>query len=98
METAKPARDERRHDRWRGIDHVQVAIPVGGEDRARAFYGDLLGLSEIERPDLGIPGAWYRAGSVELHLIQAPAGADVGTRAPKLTPLAGHLALEFVDL
>ena len=33
-----------------GIDHVQVAMPAGEEARARAFYGDLLGLDEIEKP------------------------------------------------
>ena len=32
------------------ITHVQVAIPVGGEDEARAFYGGLLGLVEVAKP------------------------------------------------
>ncbi|WP_420431995.1 VOC family protein [Candidatus Poriferisocius sp.] len=32
------------------IVHVQVAIPEGGEDKARAFYGGLLGLTEIPKP------------------------------------------------
>ncbi|RYF93923.1 MAG: glyoxalase, partial [Caulobacteraceae bacterium] len=31
----------------RAIDHVQIAIPPGGEERARPFYGDLLGLTEV---------------------------------------------------
>ena len=30
-----------------GLDHVQVAIPAGGEDAARAFYGSLLGMTEV---------------------------------------------------
>ena len=34
----------------RVITHVQVAIPVGGEDKARAFYGELLGLVEVAKP------------------------------------------------
>ena len=34
----------------RAIDHVQIAIPVGGEDQARPFYGDLLGLTEVPKP------------------------------------------------
>jgi 4-hydroxyphenylpyruvate dioxygenase-like putative hemolysin len=29
------------------IDHVQLAMPVGGEQAAREFYGSLLGMSEI---------------------------------------------------
>ena len=33
-----------------GIDHVQVAAPRGCEAEARAFYGDLLGLEEIPKP------------------------------------------------
>jgi methyltransferase (TIGR00027 family) len=44
------------------LDHVQVACPPGGEDAARAFYGDLLGLVEVAKPvplgDRG--GVWFR--------------------------------------
>jgi catechol 2,3-dioxygenase-like lactoylglutathione lyase family enzyme len=32
------------------IDHVQLAIPAGEEDRARAFYRDLLGMVELAKP------------------------------------------------
>ena len=32
------------------IDHVQLAIPAGGENAARAFYRDLLGLVEQPKP------------------------------------------------
>ena len=71
------------------------SICVDDIDRARAFYGDALGLPEIERPDFGFPGAWYDAGPVQLHLIVPPPGADVGTRAEKLTPIAGHIAFEI---
>jgi glyoxylase I family protein len=66
-------------------------------DRSRGFYGQLLGLSEIERPDFGLPGAWYQAGPVQLHLIQVPPGVDVGSVAPQLTPLANHIAFEIED-
>jgi hypothetical protein len=34
-----------------GLDHVQVAAPVGSESEARRFYGRLLGLSELEKPE-----------------------------------------------
>ena len=91
METAKPARDERRHDRWRGIDHVQVAIPVGGEDRARAFYGEVLGLPEVPKPPIlaARGGAWFEAGTTRLHC-----GAEAGfTPARK-----AHPALLISDL
>ena len=53
-----------------GIDHVQLAIPLGGEDAARAFYGDLLGLEELPKPEplRARGGVWFRAGGQELHL------------------------------
>jgi catechol 2,3-dioxygenase-like lactoylglutathione lyase family enzyme len=53
-----------------GVDHVQLAMPAGGEDAARRFYGDVLGLEEIAKPAslVGRGGAWFRGGSVELHL------------------------------
>ena len=35
-----------------GLDHVQIAAPPGCEDAARAFYGGLLGLLEIDKPPL----------------------------------------------
>ena len=53
-----------------GLDHVQVAIPVGGESGARAFYGELLGLAEIPKPAelAGRGGLWYAVGTLQLHL------------------------------
>lgn len=52
------------------LDHVQIAIPVGGEDRAREFYTGILGLSEIEKPAAmaGRNSIWFAAGLVNLHL------------------------------
>ena len=43
------------------IDHVQVAIPRGGEELARAFYGALLGLAETPKPAnlAARGGAWF---------------------------------------
>jgi RimJ/RimL family protein N-acetyltransferase len=53
-----------------GIDHVQLAMPSGGEDTARRFYRDLLGLEEVPKPAAlaGRGGVWFRAGAVQLHL------------------------------
>lgn len=52
------------------LHHVQLAIPPGGEDLARGFYSDVLGLDEVPKPpslaDRG--GAWFRAGGLEIHL------------------------------
>ncbi len=57
-----------------GLDHVQIAMPPGGEEAARRFYGELLGLAEIEKPAAlqGRGGCWFGNGRVQLHLgIQA---------------------------
>ena len=52
-----------------GLDHVQVAAPAGCEDDARAFYGVLLGLEEIEKPRRWPRGGvWFRAGRHEFHV------------------------------
>ncbi len=52
------------------VDHLQIAIPAGGEEAARAFYGALLALREVPKPpDLRARGGlWFRSGSVALHL------------------------------
>jgi catechol 2,3-dioxygenase-like lactoylglutathione lyase family enzyme len=52
------------------LDHVQVAIPVGGESRARDFYAGILGFTEIEKPAsmAGRNSIWFIAGPVNLHL------------------------------
>jgi catechol 2,3-dioxygenase-like lactoylglutathione lyase family enzyme len=53
-----------------GLDHVQLACPAGGEDEARAFYGGLLGLREIEKPEplRARGGVWFECGEHQLHL------------------------------
>jgi len=52
------------------LDHVQVAAPPGCEARARAFYGELLGLPEIEKPEpmRASGGAWFALGAQQLHV------------------------------
>jgi catechol 2,3-dioxygenase-like lactoylglutathione lyase family enzyme len=57
------------------LDHVQVAIPEDAEGEARAFYCELLGFSELEKPEAlqSRGGLWLKAGSAELHLgVEAP--------------------------
>lgn len=73
------------------------SINLDSVDDARGFYGGLLGLAEIERPDFGVPGVWFQAGSVQLHVIVPPEGLDVGNRTPTLNPIANHLAFEIDD-
>lgn len=56
------------------IEHVQIAIPVGGEDRARAFYTGILGFVEVDKPAAMAKrnSIWFTAGSVSLHLGLEP--------------------------
>jgi catechol 2,3-dioxygenase-like lactoylglutathione lyase family enzyme len=52
------------------LDHVQLAMPAGGEDRAREFYHDVLGIPEIAKPaDLAKRGGcWFERGELKVHL------------------------------
>ena len=52
------------------IDHVQISMPAGGEEKARSFYINLLGFVEIPKPDelAKRGGAWFQSGSVQIHL------------------------------
>lgn len=54
----------------RGVQHVNLTIPRGGEEQARSFYTTILSLKEIEKPkDLRVHGGlWYKVGELELHL------------------------------
>ncbi|WP_405492092.1 VOC family protein [Streptomyces sp. NBC_00096] len=52
------------------VDHVQLAAPPGSEDRLRAYYTDVLGMTEIPKPPVlaARGGCWFAAGPVQLHL------------------------------
>ena len=56
--------------KWLGIDHVQLATPVGAEAEACCFYVGILGLVEVSKPaELAKRGgAWFEAGEVRLHI------------------------------
>ncbi|MEP6893954.1 MAG: VOC family protein [Gaiellaceae bacterium] len=84
-----------------GIQHV--ALIVGDLDASQRFYGEQLGMEELERPtNFTFSGAWYRAGGQEIHLIAAhdttcePGWKDPGPGAQ--AGLAVHLAFEVDDL
>ncbi len=73
------------------IDHVQIAIPAGGEVVARAFYADLLGLTEVPKPAsmAARGGAWYQTGGVKVHL-----GVEQNFRANE----KAHVAFRVSDV
>jgi GNAT superfamily N-acetyltransferase len=52
------------------LDHVQLAMPSGGEDRARAFFAGILGMVEEPKPAplAGRGGCWFRTSGVLVHM------------------------------
>jgi RimJ/RimL family protein N-acetyltransferase/catechol 2,3-dioxygenase-like lactoylglutathione lyase family enzyme len=62
------------------IEHVQLAMPRGEEDKARGFYSGLLGLPEVAKPaELAKRGGvWFERGAVKVHL-----GVEAEFRAAK---------------
>jgi catechol 2,3-dioxygenase-like lactoylglutathione lyase family enzyme len=73
------------------IDHVQVAAPPGCESAAREFYGGLLGLEELPKPDAlrARGGVWFRVGEQELH---------IGVEVPFVPAEKAHPGLVAADL
>lgn len=52
------------------IDHIQVAAPAGSEAEAIGFYGGLLGMQQIDKPEplKARGGVWFEFGSFQLHV------------------------------
>ncbi len=75
----------------RAIDHVQVAMPAGGEPLASRFFVDLLGLRAVTKPPAlaSRGGAWFEAGSVRIHV-----GVDPDFRPAR----KAHVGLVIGDL
>lgn len=75
----------------RGLDHVQVAMPRGGEEQARAFYGGLLGMREVAKPAplAARGGCWFEAQGAQIHL---------GVDEPFAPARKAHPALIVADL
>lgn len=73
------------------LHHVQLAMPRGREDEARAFYAGVLGFTELPKPPhlAKLGGAWFRSGAAEVHL-----GVEDDFRAAK----KAHPALLVDDL
>jgi catechol 2,3-dioxygenase-like lactoylglutathione lyase family enzyme len=66
------------------LDHVQIAIPAGGEEAARSFYIGILGFTEHQKPAAlaARKSIWLTAGPVNLHLgIEAAPDFHAAKRA-----------------
>ena len=66
------------------LDHVQLAMPAGEEAAARAFYSNVLGLTEeVKPPNLARRGGvWFRGGVLRLHLGVDPNFRPAGKAHP----------------
>ena len=83
---------EPRENVIKAIHHIQLAMPKGGEDKARTFYVEVLGFDEIEKPAIlqGRGGVWFSQAGVEVHLgVEEPFSA-----AKKAHPAFEVTALE----
>lgn len=81
------------------LDHIQLAHPAGAEDAMRAFYCDLLGMTEIAKPAplQGRGGFWAQAAGIEVHFGVDPAFSPATKAHPAfvvadLDALAARLA------
>jgi catechol 2,3-dioxygenase-like lactoylglutathione lyase family enzyme len=74
-----------------GIDHVQIAAPADCEEQARDFYGRILGLAEIAKPEAlrKRGGCWFQCGTHQLHI-----GVDPNFRPAR----KAHPAIAVSDL
>jgi len=73
-----------------GLDHLQVCIPPGTEETARAFWSGIIGLEEVpQAPELNsVTGCWFRLGAVGLH---------IGVQDPFVPSQKAHPALRISD-
>jgi catechol 2,3-dioxygenase-like lactoylglutathione lyase family enzyme len=95
------------------LHHVQVSCPPGGEDAARRFYADGLGLTEVTKPAelASRGGCWFRdaplAGSGRSSTQGFPgydasgavtAEVHVGVEEPFVPARKAHPALLLDDI
>ncbi|GAA0320602.1 VOC family protein [Streptomyces polychromogenes] len=87
------------------VDHVQLAAPPGSEDKLRAYYQGVLGMTEISKPPVlaARGGCWFAAGAVQLHLgveedFRPARKAHPGLRVTGIEEYAGRLRDRGADV
>lgn len=75
------------------LDHVQIAAPPGCEPEARRFFGEVLGLAEIEKPEAlrGRGGVWFAVGEHQLHVGVETEFTPAGKAHPAFAVAAADL-------
>jgi extradiol dioxygenase family protein len=56
--------------KFKRLDHIQICIPKGQEDKARQFYTEVIGLTEIPKPKQLVAngGLWYQIADIQFHI------------------------------
>ncbi|MED4751179.1 VOC family protein [Brevibacillus choshinensis] len=90
---------------WVGIDHVQLAAPTGCEEEARRFFGDLLGMTEVPKPEkLKVRGGvWFQCGPQMIHIgvesaFQPAKKAHPAFLVHQIERLMGHLQEKGISI
>jgi lactoylglutathione lyase len=83
----------------KSFDHVTLIC--ADLEATRRFYVDVLGMSEVQRPDFKFPGLWFQTGNMQIHATQQSpeAGkAGWGDRGNKITSRGHHIAFAVDDV
>lgn len=88
------------------IDHIQITSPPDVEEEMRFFYGNVLGLPEIAKPETLQPngGAWYLLGKVQLHVSVEKDAKNYASRrhicfqVPDLPNFQHHLEIHQIGI
>jgi len=74
-----------------------ASLIVTDTETSVAFYRDILGMEQTERPDLGCPGAWFQLGAQQIHLLELN-NPDPTTGRPEHGGRDRHVALTVQEL
>ncbi|MDP3875518.1 MAG: VOC family protein [Methylobacter sp.] len=74
-----------------------ASLIVTDTETSVAFYRDILGMQQTERPDLGFPGAWFQLGAQQIHLLELN-NPDATTGRPEHGGRDRHVALTVQEL
>ncbi|MEU8959705.1 VOC family protein [Streptomyces sp. NPDC048518] len=87
------------------VDHVQLAAPPGSEELLRAYYVDVLGMTEVPKPPVlaARGGCWFEAGDVRLHVgveddFHPARKAHPGLRVRDIEAYADRLTVHGADV
>lgn len=90
---------------FKAIDHIQLAAPKGGEDKARTFFNGILGFTEVEKPEelKKRGGVWFEFGNYQVHIgIEEPFSpakkAHPAFEIENIEAFTEHLKMHGIDI